>query len=315
MENFTDTKILLVEDTPSILRALEIQLEKVGYSYLSAHNGKDALEILKTEENIGLIISDWVMPIMDGYELLKEVKKEEKYQNVPFLMLTVKESGEDATNALEAGAIDYVRKPYKPAELVARIGNLLKNWKISETLKKEATHDGLTGIYNHKYFKDCFKAEVNRVKRYGGDLSLILFDIDHFKNFNDQHGHQIGDFILSHLSKFVLRNIRSVDLLCRYGGEEFALILPSTNIEGAEILAGRLQNKIEQAIFESNNVEFEITCSFGVTCWSNQKDTVESLIKEVDEALYQSKNEGRNRVSICPQKQRLYERLPSLSCG
>lgn len=298
MDSCTDTKVLLVEDAPSILRALEIQLKKAGYSFLSAQNGKDALEILKKEENVGLIISDWEMPVMSGYELLNEVKNEEKYQDIPFLMLTVKESGEDATSALEAGATDYVRKPYQPAELVARVGNLIRNWEVSETLKKEATHDGLTGIHNHKYFKEYFEIEVNRVKRYGGQLTLIMFDIDHFKNFNDQHGHQIGDFVLSRLSKFVLSNIRSVDTVCRYGGEEFALILPSTGLEGAEILAERIRNNIEQETFESNNIELKITCSFGITCWSSQKDTVESLIKNADEALYQSKEAGRNIVTV-----------------
>lgn len=296
-EKNSTPKILLVEDNPTVMLALETQLKKAHFPYITAHNGKQALEILDADDNIALVISDWMMPEMDGLALLTTLRGSERFKDLPFLMLTVKESSDDAVRALKAGASDYVRKSGVPEELLARAGNLVKNWELNKALKEMAIRDGLTSLFNHGYFKDILKTEVARIRRYGGELSLVMFDIDHFKRFNDQYGHPAGDFILQNLGALVLSSIRNVDIPCRYGGEEFAIILPNTDSAGTEVLAERLRSAIEQHEFRRGDDVFRITCSFGTGSMCGQTEGLDELIQKVDDALYESKKNGRNRVT------------------
>ena len=293
-------KILVVEDNPAVKFILESQLEQAHYAFLSASNGLEALKILDAEENIALVISDWIMPELDGFALLSEIRNDDHFKDLPFLMLTIKESSDDAVQALKAGASDYVRKSCMPEELLARVGNLVKNWELNRALKEMAIRDGLTTLFNHSYFKGTLQNEIDRVRRYGGDLSLVMLDIDHFKEFNDRYGHPAGDFILQGLGDLVQSSVRTVDVACRYGGEEFTIILPSTDLEGAAILAERLRVAIEKHIFQKKADSFIITCSFGVGSIAGKSETSEELIQKVDDALYQSKKDGRNRVTITP---------------
>lgn len=293
-----EAKILLVEDTPSVLRALERQLELAGYIYVSTANGQDALAVLKEERNICLVISDWMMPVMDGFELLAQVRAEQQFAEIPFLMVTGKDSSEDAVRALQSGANDYIVKPYHPDELLARVRNLVKVWEHQEFLTTRAVTDDLTGLYNKRHFRQTLDRETNRIRRYGGSLALILFDIDHFKKINDDYGHPAGDLVLGSLGRLVQRNVRNVDCPCRYGGEEFAVILPCTGAEGALVLAERLRRKVaEELAVDFEGHRLTVTCSFGVGEFSSDGDTAETLEARTDKALYKAKEEGRNRVT------------------
>lgn len=294
-------KILIVDDSPSVLRAMEKQLELAGHKSISARDGREAMEILKNETNICLIISDWLMPNMDGLELLSQVRQFPLLENIPFLMVTVLDSTEEAVVALRKGANDYIRKPYHPEELLARAGNLVKLWRFEKQLHRQATFDELTGLYNRNNFTILLETEIARSKRYGNDFTLIMFDVDFFKTTNDQHGHLAGDLVLRHLGTFIKQQVRNVDYPCRYGGEEFALILPNTELPGATLLAERLRENIGLLAMDvSEKASISITCSFGVAQFIASEDDFESLVRKTDAALYESKKNGRNRVTTAP---------------
>ncbi|MBA3002991.1 MAG: diguanylate cyclase [Desulfurivibrio sp.] len=292
-------RILIVDDSPSVLAALENQLGHAGYEYISARDGCEAMDILKNTSNICLIISDWLMPNMDGMELLSQVRQASLLENLPFLMVTGLDSTEDAVLALRKGANDYIKKPYHPEELLARVTNLVKMWEFEKKLHRQAAFDELTGLYNRNSFKIILDTEIARAKRYGNALTLIMFDIDFFKKTNDRHGHLAGDLVLRDLGTFTKKHVRNVDYPCRYGGEEFALILPSTELSGATVLAERLCENIRLlAIPVSEKDSLSLTCSFGVTEFITGEDDYDSLVRRTDSALYTSKKNGRNRVTI-----------------
>ncbi|MBU3936458.1 MAG: diguanylate cyclase [Proteobacteria bacterium] len=292
-------RILIVDDSPSVLAALENQLGHAGYGYISARDGCEAMDILKNTSNICLIISDWLMPNMDGMELLSQVRQASLLENLPFLMVTGLDSTEDAVLALRKGANDYIKKPYHPEELLARVTNLVKMWEFEKKLHRQAAFDELTGLYNRNSFKIILDTEIARAKRYGNALTLIMFDIDFFKKTNDRHGHLAGDLVLRDLGTFTKKHVRNVDYPCRYGGEEFALILPSTELSGATVLAERLCENIRLlAIPVSEKDSLSLTCSFGVTEFITGEDDYDSLVRRTDSALYTSKKNGRNRVTI-----------------
>lgn len=294
-------RILIVDDSPSVLVALENQLGHAGYEHISARDGCEAMDILKNTPNICLIISDWLMPNMDGMELLSQVRQAPLLENVPFLMVTGLDSPEDAVFALRKGANDYIKKPYHPEELLARVTNLVRIWEFEKKLHRQATFDELTGLYNRNSFRIILETEIARAKRYGNALTLVMFDIDFFKNTNDLYGHLAGDLALRHLGAFTKKHVRNVDYPCRYGGEEFALILPSTELSGAAVLAERLCENIRLlAIPISEKDSLSITCSFGVTEFRVSEDDFDSLVRRTDSALYASKRNGRNRVTTAP---------------
>ncbi len=294
-------KILIVDDNPSVLAALEKQLEHAGHEHISARDGREASDILKNGTNICLIISDWLMPKMDGMELLSNIRQTPLLENIPFLMVTALESTEDAILALRKGANDYIRKPYHPEELLARAGNLVKMWEFEKKLHRQATFDELTGLYNRNNFRLLLETEISRAKRYGNTLTLIMFDIDFFKKTNDKYGHLAGDMVLRDLGAFTKKQIRDVDYPCRYGGEEFALILPNTERIGATVLAERLRKDISLLAIPVSEEKFlSLTCSFGVAEFITKDDDYESLMRKTDAVLYESKKNGRNRVTTAP---------------
>jgi len=294
-----EEKILIVDDSPSVLRALERQLDLAGHEYLSARNGSEAVEVLEKAANICLIISDWRMPGMDGMELLSFVRQTPLLKNIPFLMVTGVDSTEEAVLALKNGANDYITKPYHPGELLARVDNLIKMWKFEKTLHGKATFDELTGLYNRNSFQILFKTEISRARRYGTALSLVIFDIDSFEKINEQHGHRTGECLLQHLGAFTRKQIRNVDYACRSGGEKFALILPNTDLFGATVLAERLCEEFRHLLIPVSGKEsLNITCSFGVAELIAGKDDGDSLMARTDSALSESKKNGRNRVTV-----------------
>jgi diguanylate cyclase (GGDEF)-like protein len=299
------TKILLVDDSKLIMGFGKSILSKEGYEVSYAPNGHEALEMVSLETP-DLILLDVVMPGMDGYEVCKRVKADEKARDIPIIMLTSKGETADKIKGLNLGAVDYITKPFDAGELIARVKTQLRVKELHKALQEKnrelqelANKDGLTNLYNHRYLQERLIKEIERAKRYNIDLSFVLIDIDHFKHFNDTYGHQTGDVILKTLGLILNKTLRESDMAARYGGEEFALILVHTGSNTAQEAVERLRRTVEAYKFEVDNDHFQVTISLGIASFSQKAiDTAKDLVECADKALYMAKNKGRNRVEI-----------------
>jgi len=299
--------ILLAEDNPVSRKLLEKTLVKAGHEVTSVENGRKALELFN-EEFFPIVLTDWMMPEMDGLQLCRAIRKNASPGYVFIILLTAKDSKDDIISGLEAGADDYLTKPFNHAELIARLQTGKRILELERSLKRAneeirilSITDPLTGSYNRGYLTEHLPQEIKRTRRYGHHLSLVLCDIDYFKKVNDTYGHQVGDQVLKEFVRCVRKSIRdNVDWVARYGGEEFLIVVPETDTRGASHLAERLRGAISQMVIKVQEKGMHITASFGVTGFGpatpDDKISPEAMISQADKSLYQAKQEGRNRV-------------------
>jgi len=294
MENRT---ILVVDDTIS---NLDILIELLhDYDVIDATNGKDALEIAE-EEEIDLILLDIMMPDMDGYETCQKLKSNSTTKNIPIIFITAKSDEDSIEKAYEIGGIDYVTKPFKPKELLARVNRELQLQDLQKQLKLLASTDPMTTLYNRRFFTNIASHLLDLAKRDKKTISIVMIDIDKFKTVNDTYGHQIGDDVIIHLANIFLKNKRNSDIVCRYGGEEFVILLPNTSIEGAQTVAQKIRKNVESSIMNlASNKSLKYTISLGVSQVDVDNEiNIEQALKRADDALYEAKEGGRNRVMI-----------------
>jgi diguanylate cyclase (GGDEF)-like protein len=299
--------ILIAEDDPVSRRLLEKVLIKAGNTVVSVDNGQKALALLN-EKFFPIILTDWMMPEMDGLELCRAIRKNTYPGYVFIILLTAKDSKDDMIKGLGAGADDYLTKPFSHAELVARLNTGKRVLELEKSLKDAneeirilSITDPLTGTYNRGYLTERLPQEIKRAKRYSRALSIIICDIDHFKKVNDTYGHLVGDEVLKDFARCIRHSIRhDVDWMARYGGEEFLIVLPETEVNGATAMAERLRGELSQRVTEAQDKQISITASFGVAGFSpNTPDEMispEALIRKADKYLYQAKRYGRNRA-------------------
>ncbi|MFK5894888.1 MAG: diguanylate cyclase [Pseudomonadota bacterium] len=294
-------KILLVDDVLANIKILSKALAHNDYTLIFSLNGKKALE-LAIKEKPDLILLDIMMPEMDGYEVCQHLKNNPLTKDIPIIFVTAKDSPKDEAYGLELGAIDYIAKPINVAVLNARVKTHLLLQDKEKQLLRLSMIDGLTGISNRYYLDQWLKQSWEQAKRFKQVISIIMIDIDFFKQYNDHYGHLQGDDCLKQVASCLSDNItRSSDLVARYGGEEFICILPATQQESAEKIAEKLRVQIEQLNIPhiSSLIVKHISISLGVASTVPANGSSEkSLIELADKALYQAKKQGRNCVIV-----------------
>lgn len=294
--------ILAVDDTVSNLDILSGLLTQ--YDIIDALSGKEALEILK-EETIDLILLDIMMPNMDGFEVCDILKKDPKTKNIPIIFITALTDETTIEHAYEIGASDYITKPFKPKELLAKVKRELHIQNLIDTLEKSkielellASTDPLTKLYNRRYFTESSTQIVNLCKRNKDDLSIIIIDIDNFKAINDTYGHKVGDEVIIDIANKLLKDQRKSDISCRFGGEEFVILLPNTSYKIALSMAERLRTMVENTKLNLENKTITYTISLGVSNVDFERESsIEESLKRADRALYYSKENGKNQVN------------------
>lgn len=293
-------KILVVDDELLNIEVMSGTLEDLG-EVLFATNGAEAIDLCLREKP-DIIILDIMMPEMDGFEVCRRLKQMPETSSIPIIFATAMTDNTDEAKGFEIGAVDYISKPIVAPVVVARVKNHLQLKQYRDHLENIAFIDGLTGIPNRRSFDQHIRAEWQRGVRSASELSLLLIDIDHFKQYNDTYGHQAGDACLAVVAKALSSSVhRPGDLVARYGGEEFVCILPATNIEGASAIGTTLREAVNylKIPHKSSSVCNQVTISIGgASIMPDQSSDIGDLIGAADAMLYKAKSEGRDRVVI-----------------
>lgn len=290
----TQQKILVVDDENLIRQLMSALLAGFGKIEL-AESGDDAFQKIEAGKP-DLIILDVQMPDMDGYEVCRRLKEDDKTADIPVVFLTANSTNEDEERGLEIGATDFIRKPISPQIVRTRVSNILKLQTATRQLERLASTDPLTGAYNRRHFMETGDNELLRSNRYDHAVTVLMLDIDHFKAVNDTYGHSIGDIALKETVRVIEETLRGEDTLGRLGGEEFAVLLPETNASRAALLAERIRVAIGEIVIETPTDPLSFTMSIGLTEGSKDDKTIDDLLKRADDGLYKAKEQGRNQV-------------------
>jgi diguanylate cyclase (GGDEF)-like protein len=310
-------RVLVADDDESLRSVLQQVLSMDGYEVTLAASGEEALEVFK-KEPYPLIFTDIRMGRMSGMELLKEVKQLRPQTEI--VIMTSYAALDTAMTAIKAGAYDYLAKPFEDISLISSVaqraiekiqlaaenknlvGRLQRQYEELEranaSLKELSIRDGLTNLYNHRYFQENLALEIHRSQRHARMFSLIFLDVDFFKQYNDTHGHPAGDTVLIELSRLLQNGLRRTDIIARYGGEEFVLLLPETTKERAFAFAETLRTKIADYPFPGRKTQPQgkLTVSMGIAVYPQDGNDSATLLQHADNALYQAKESGRNAV-------------------
>ncbi|WP_027186588.1 response regulator [Desulfovibrio inopinatus] len=294
-------KILIVDDEKTNIDVI-VGLLNTQYKTVVALNGEQALKRLERPPLPDLILLDIMMPGMDGYEVCRLIKENPTTRHIPVIFITGKSDEQDEAKGFQAGAVDYITKPFSPIIGMARVNTHIELKRRGDMLEKLAGLDGLTGIPNRRRFNEYLEAEWKRAYRHHTPLSLLLLDIDYFKLYNDYYGHLKGDGALKRIAEVLSRTmLRQEDLAARYGGEEFACILPQTRSEGATLLAQKILDDIRELKIphQLSEVAEHVTVSIGISSPDvTNLPSPHDLVDQADNALYQAKHAGRNRYAL-----------------
>ncbi|MFI5295695.1 MAG: diguanylate cyclase [Thermodesulfovibrionales bacterium] len=299
-------RILIAEDDAVSRRLLEAKLTKWGYDVVITCNGEEAWNTLRAKDAPSMAVLDWMMPEIDGVEVCRRVRKESREPYTYIILLTTLQREEDIVIGMEAGADDYITKPFRSNELKVRLRAGRRILELQdeliearEVLRAKAIHDPLTGLCNHEEILQILGIEMERAAREGTCVGVLMADLDHFKTVNDTYGHQAGDAVLRLTAKRMTAVMRPYDAIGRYGGEEFLLVAPGCDSESIFDLAERLRLCICHDAMDTPEGIISCRISIGAAVSSGQKRAdMDSLIREADTALYRAKEKGRNRVEV-----------------
>jgi two-component system, cell cycle response regulator len=302
--------ILVVDDQADNVELLRARLDARGYRVTTAYGGAEGLEAVRRDPP-DLILLDVMMPVMDGKEVARQIKADSRLPFIPIIMQTALDSTEDRVEGLDAGADDYITKPINFAELEARIRSMLRIKalqddleirerqlaEMNDRLRRMAETDGLTGVDNRRYLEERLHEMFEHSIRLYEPIACVMCDIDHFKSVNDTHGHQAGDAVLREFAQLLRDHAREIDRVGRYGGEEFVVLLPGTELDKGVVFAERLRHAVEEHIFSFDGGTVRRTMSCGIASWPHSDIRKEDdLLRAADDALYVAKELGRNRV-------------------
>jgi diguanylate cyclase (GGDEF)-like protein len=299
-------RILIADDDSVSRRLLQSFLQKWGYEVIAAADGIDALRILEKDSAPTLAILDWMMPGKDGLQVCASVRERPGRAYVYILLLTARTRKDDLLQGLESGADDYLTKPFHAAELRARLQVGLRILELQtgliqarEELLFRATHDELTGLVNRRVILEAIAREHSRHIRHGGSFAVVVLDLDHFKSVNDTHGHLTGDAVLKEVARRMAAGLRPYDTVGRYGGEEFVIVAPSCDRDGAARLVDRILTMIRSHPVDATDCSVPVTasCGISISCTGSTLDAG-TLMRLADEALYRAKENGRNRAEF-----------------
>ncbi len=311
-------RVLVVDDDPACRKLTARFLATAGYEVLTAENGTEGLRVLR-DESVHIVVSDWMMPEMNGLELCKTIRSNEPIGFVYFVMVTAQQERARVLEAFEAGADDFLTKPFDRGELLVRMhagsriveleASLMRRSReihkanaemaiLNEKLKRLATTDELTGLFNRRQTMTKLKDAWELANRYDQPLSCVSLDIDRFKSVNDTFGHAAGDVALKSTAQALSTATRTTDIVGRIGGEEFVVVAPNTDLDNASILAERIRKHIEETVVRHDAIELAITVSLGVAGKQAVMENPEVLLNKADEALYKAKRTGRNRYCV-----------------
>ena len=296
--------ILVVDDEPVARDTIAELLVEAGYRVLSAPGGRNALEILEQQTGIDLIVSDLMMPQIDGIALTKEIRG--MGLNIPIIVITGFATIELAVETMKAGAADFITRPFNNEQIKITIKKVLETKRLQklagerEFYKQLSNCDEMTGLANYRSCQETLENETERAKRYGRLLSIMMIDIDDFKCCNDTYGHLAGDAAMMQIAGLIKKQTRTSDFVARYGGEEFMVILPETTIEEASFVAERIREAIEQHPFVSEECTpiASLSVTIGLSSLPDRASTKKDLIRTADIALYKGKASGKNKVVV-----------------
>jgi two-component system cell cycle response regulator len=298
-------RVLIAEDDPVTCLLLKTFLTKWNYDVTVVTNGTDALRILEAEGTPRLAILDWMMPGMEGPQICQRIREQKGRPYIYALLLSARSEKQDLLRGLELGADDYLTKPFDAPELRARllVGQRILTLQdelieAREQLRFRATYDALTGVANRAVVMDALRSELSRQVREHRPFGVVLIDIDHFKRINDTYGHICGDAVLKEVAQRMKLSVRPYDTVGRYGGEEFLIVVSSSDEQGTMSLAERVRFALESRPIETDAGEVSVTVSCGVAVSNGKGMDPQSLLRLADEALYRAKQQGRNRSEL-----------------
>jgi len=294
-------KIVIAEDSLVMRAVVRQHLEDHGYEVIEADDGNAALEACRTHRPDAALL-DIEMPALDGHEVLARMKADDALTDIPVVFLTGRTGTDDIVAGIELGAHDYLKKPFEAPELIARVNSAVRVKRLQDELRERNAEldavsrtDALTGLHNRRHAAEHLVRHVSAARRHGLELSVLMFDIDHFKAINDTYGHAGGDAVLREFAARLRPTLRTEDIPARWGGEEFLVIAPVTSREGAQALGERIRACIAATPFAvGSDQSCSVTVSVG--CASTGGEDPDALIGRADEALYQAKTSGRDQV-------------------
>ncbi|RLA79971.1 MAG: diguanylate cyclase response regulator [Epsilonproteobacteria bacterium] len=288
-------KVLVVDDSMVIRKQMKGMLENLFFNVITVAHGEEALGMLENQTGISLVITDYHMPVMDGFELTHAIRKTHKKDELAIIALSSNEEEDINAMFLKYGANDYIKKPFSKEEFSCRINNTIEALENLNIVTNHANRDFLTGLYNRRYFFENMNNYIEEIADISEKYAVAMIDIDHFKNVNDTFGHDTGDKAIIHLSEILTSTTNYRDMVARFGGEEFCVVLKNINIHSANDILERLREEVEHSITYSQSGEaVKFTISIGAVMSS--EDSLEDAIDSADMMLYKAKQNGRNQV-------------------